>query len=89
MLKLIKSNLKYKKKNNHSIILPFLLSYFDLQISNEAEPIIHYLSDILILSLVLIICFTNIFGYLSAIICIKFYKINDKYPKINKFLSYF
>jgi len=49
----------------------------------------HYLSGILILYLVIIICFTNIIGYLSAIIFINYYKISDKYPKLNKFLSYF
>lgn len=87
MLKIIKS--KLNMKNNHSFIFPFLLSYFDLNISNDAASIIHYSSGILLLSLVLITCFTNVIGYLSAIILIRYYNIGDKYQKLNKILIYF
>ena len=31
---------------NHSFTLAFLLSYFDLNIPNEAAPIVHYSSGI-------------------------------------------
>jgi hypothetical protein len=64
MLKLIKS--KLRTEYNHSFTFAFLLSYFEDQIPNDAAPIIHYSSGIFILSLIVIISFTNVIGYLSA-----------------------
>jgi hypothetical protein len=82
----IKNNfLKYKE----SFSFAFLLSYLDLNIPNEAEPIRHLSFGILLLSLIVITCFTNVIGYLSFIFLILYYKIGDKYPKLSQILRFF
>jgi hypothetical protein len=67
----------------------FLFSYFDLNIPNEAEPIMHFSFGILSLALVALSCFTNVIGYLSSILLVKHYNLANKYPKLSKFLSLF
>lgn len=77
--------IKYKE----SFSFAFLFSCLDLNKSNEAEPIIPFSFGILILSLIVITCFTNVIGYLSFILLIKLYNLGDKYPKLYKFLRFF
>ena len=78
-------------KNNYkqSFSFALILSYFYLNIPNDAEPIMHFSSGILILTLVAITCFTNVIGYLSSILFLKYYNLGNKYPKLSKYLSFF
>nr|YP_009739394.1 hypothetical protein [Tricholoma terreum]QIC20238.1 hypothetical protein [Tricholoma terreum] len=86
MIQIIKNNIhKYKE----SFSFAFLLSYLDLNIPNDAEPITQISFGFLILSLIVLSCFTNVIGYLSFVLLIKYYKLGDKYPKFNKILSLF
>lgn len=85
----MKNSIKSKIKIKYSFTFAFLLSYFYLNIPNESEPIMHFSSGIFILALLVLCCFTNVIGYLSSIIFLKYYKIGDKYPKLSKVLVYF
>ena len=82
-----KTKLKIDYLQSFSFIV--LLSYFDINIPNEAEPIMHFSFGVLTLTLVALSCFTNVIGYLTAILLFKYYNLADKYPKLHKFFSIF
>jgi hypothetical protein len=82
---------KFRTPNEYqnSFSFAILLSYLNINVGNDAPFITHYSSGILIISLIVLICFTNVIGYLSAILILRYYKLSDKYPKLNKIFSYF
>lgn len=88
-IKLIITKFRTLNEYKYSFTFPILLSYLNINVGNDAPFIAHYSSGILILSLIVLYSFTNIICYLSSIILLKFYKIGDKYPKLNRILSYF
>lgn len=88
-IKLIITKFRTLNEYKYSFTFPILLSYLNINVGNDAPFIAHYSSGILILSLIVLICFTNVIGYLSAILIIRNYKLSDKYNKLNKLLSYF
>jgi hypothetical protein len=83
----IKSGLNNDYK--YSFTLALLLSYLDINIPKESEPLIHFSFGIFLLSLIAVSCITNVIGYLTSILLLKYYGIKDKYPKLTKILTYF
>jgi hypothetical protein len=73
----------------HSFTFSILLSYLNINIGNEASFIAHYSFGMFILSLLVLYSFTNVICYLSSIALLKYYKIDDKYIKLKKIISYF
>lgn len=61
--------------------LPFILAKFSPHITPETEPIISYSFSMFILSLVVLVCFFNIFCYILSIYLITKYDVENKFPK--------
>jgi hypothetical protein len=84
-----KLNLNCKTNLSYSFIIPFIFKTLGSDIPKDAEPIITYSFNMLILSLIILACFINITGYFISIYLIKKYNIEDKYPKYSKLIRYF
>ena len=84
---LLYNNLNYNK----SFFLPIILNYLNIEIPDDALPIINFSFGIFLLAIIALLCFLNVVGYLSAIILLNKYKdnIEIKYPRLKKFLLYF
>jgi len=65
-----------KKGHNYkfAFIFPFIISQFDHNNLNKAEPIIAFTFNMFILNLSCLFCFINIAGYLLSIYLIEKYK---------------
>jgi hypothetical protein len=72
-------------------LLPLILQNLGVEMKNNPEPIASYALSMIILSLIVLFCFINIFGYILSLYLISNYqtKIEDKYPKLIKYLNYF
>lgn len=57
-------NIKYKEYFSFA----FLISYLELSISNDTEPLTQFSFGILIVFLIVLCYFTNVIGYLSVIL---------------------
>jgi len=66
--KLLQNNLRY------SLFFPFILSQFDSENLNKAEPIVAFTFNMFILNLSCLFCFINITGYLLSLYFINKYK---------------
>lgn len=76
-----------------SFSLPFILSWLDINIDNSSSNLVNLSYGVLLLSLVALICFINIIGFMIAYFIIqsrsdRWGKIL-KYPKLNKFINYY
>lgn len=78
-----KTNLKY------SYIVPFIFKSLGSEIPADAEPIVSFSFNILILSLIILFCFINITGYFISIYLLTKYNVEEKYPKYLKIIRYF
>lgn len=88
-IKLIISPVITPSEYKHSFSFSILLSYLNINIGNDAPFIAHYSFGIFILSLLVLYSFTNVICYLSSIALLKYYKIDDKYIRLKKIISYF
>ena len=70
-------------------IIPFLFSSLGVKIPTEAEPMVHFSFNILILSLIILFCFINITGYFISIYLLNKYNVEERYPKYSKIIRYF
>ena len=80
-------NLKSGLKFNY--IIPFIFSRLGADIPKDAEPIVTFSFNILILSLIILFCFVNIIGYFISIYLINKYNVEERYPKYSKLIRYF
>ena len=55
----------------------------------NAAPLVEVLFNVAMISLVVFLCFINVFGYLIAFYLLEYYKIDKKYHKINGIINYF
>jgi hypothetical protein len=60
-----------------------------IQIPENATPLINFSFSILILTLISLLCFINVTGYLTSIYLINKYNIEIKFPKYKKIIQYF
>lgn len=65
------------------------LSYFDINILTESEPMITYSFGIFILVLIGLCFLSNIILYLIAILFINYYQLSERYPRLHRLLSIF
>nr|YP_010697737.1 hypothetical protein P1R16_mgp02 [Porodaedalea niemelaei]WCF76633.1 hypothetical protein [Porodaedalea niemelaei] len=77
------NNLKY------CYIIPFIFKTLGKEIPADAEPIVTFSFNILILALIILFCFINITGYFISIYLINKYNVESKYPKYYKIIRYF
>jgi len=84
-------NINKKDINIHkyNYFIPFIFNLLGKDISPDAEPIVIYSFNMLILSLIVLFCFINIFGYFMALYLIKRLDLINRFPKINKFIKYY
>jgi hypothetical protein len=84
-----KFDLNCKKNIKYSYIIPFIFKTLGSEIPKDAEPIVAFSFNILILSLIILFCFINITGYFISIYLITKYNVEEKYPKYCKLIRYF
>ena len=86
-LKLLKiknnSNLKY------SFLLTFILDGLNINIPDNASHHVNYCFNIFILSLICLLNFINVIGYLLSIYVINKYDVETKFPKFKKVILYY
>jgi hypothetical protein len=79
----MKNNIKYL------FSIPFILTNLDINV-NDSVPIISPLAyGVFLLSLVALLCFINILGYILSYYLIQKGNYEIKYPKIKILISYF
>jgi putative copper export protein len=80
---------KQKYNGTHSFIFPLFLSYFDIN-ANELNSNISQLSyGVFLLSLIALLCFINIVGYVLSYYLIQQTKYFDenKYPRVSRIIK--
>ena len=81
--------LNFKPDLKFNYIIPFIFSRLGADIPKDAEPIVTFSLNILILSLIILFCFVNIIGYFISIYLINKYNVEERYPKYSKLIRYF
>lgn len=85
--------LKDKATVSYSITLPLILSKLNIQIDDSDSFLTHYTYGMFLISLVGLLCFINIIGYMIVFIVIQKSeleeKIKDKYPRLSKYITYY
>ena len=81
--------LNFKPDLKFNYIIPFIFSRLGADIPKDAEPIVTFSFNILILSLIILFCFVNISGYFISIYLINKYNVEERYPKYQKLIRYF
>nr|YP_009912200.1 hypothetical protein [Dictyophora indusiata]QLD96637.1 hypothetical protein [Dictyophora indusiata] len=84
-----KITLEFKTSYKYGYIIPFIFKKLGNDMTTDAEPLVSFSFNILILSLIILTCFINITGYFLSIYLITKYKVEDKYPKFLKMIKYF
>ncbi len=79
-------NVSINKKN---FIFPLLINIFDIKLPEGSDNLVQYSFGVLILSLAVLVCFINIFGYFLSLYLIQRYNILEKYPRLKLILNYF
>lgn len=77
------------KNSSFSLSLPFILHMLNISIPENSSTLINFSFGILILIIVCIICFLNVFGFLIINHLINKYNIENKYPKLKKIIEYY
>ena len=74
-----------------AFVFPFIISQFDHNNLNKAEPIIAFTFNMFILNLSCLFCFINIAGYLLSIYLIDKYKdqLDIKFPRFKKIINFY
>jgi len=72
----------------HSFALPFILNLLGKEPSDN-DPFMVVIFQILILSIICLLCFINAIGYFSAIYLLNKFDLETKYPRLYKFIKYF
>lgn len=91
LLALLRITKKKNKKNNltQSFSLAFILSYLDINIPDQASSLTHFSFSVFLLTLVALLCFINVLGFLTAYIIIQKGNYENKYPKFKKIINYY
>jgi len=76
-------------KRKYSYFLPFILAKYNHTISPDTEPIISYSFSMFLLSLLVLICFFNIIGYILSIYLISKYDIENKFPYFKRYIKFY
>jgi hypothetical protein len=84
---------KDKVVYSYSFTLPLILSKLDIQISDTDTTLIKFSYGVFLLSLIGLLCFINIIGYMIVYVIIHRgdleVKIQAKYPRLSKYITYY
>ena len=83
-----KLNRKIKRTQSFSFVA-FILSQFNLNVDETASNLTQFSYGIFLLSLVALICFINVLGFMITYILIQKGNYEQKYPKLSKFINYY
>ena len=76
-----------------SFLFGFLLNKLNIDLNNlpvsNENSHFNFALGIFILSLICLLCFMNVVGYLTSIILIRKYDIETKFPKLKTIIRYF
>lgn len=83
--------MKIRPTNNlrPSFIFGFIMNNLNLNLGEEASHHFMFISNIFILSIICLLSFINIIGYILSIYLIDKYNIENKYPKLQWIIKYF
>ena len=83
------TTLNYNPQYKYSFLFPFIINSMGSNITNDSESIIRYTFSMFTLSLIVLISFINIIGYILSLYLLSKYDIENKYPKYIKIIKYF
>lgn len=97
--KLLLDHLIHKAKNarvkmvkidiKKSFLFMFILESLNINIPDDASHHVQFAFGIFILSLICLINFINVVGYLTSIYLVTKYEVETKYPKLIKVIRYY
>lgn len=78
-------------ENNYSksFSLPLILSYLDINIPDNASTLTNWSFSVFLLSLIALICFINVLGFLFVYILIQKGNYELKYPRLKKIINFY
>ena len=86
-IKIILLNINPQYKS--SFLFPFIIQNMGANINTETDDIIRYSFSMFTLSLIVLISFINIMGFLLSLYLINKYDIETKFPKFKKIIKYY
>ena len=84
----IKYNFKFSGLKQ-SFLFTFILDSLNINIPEDASQMVQYSFSIFLLSLICLLNFINVVGYLTAIYLINKYDIENKFPKFKRIIRYY
>lgn len=86
----IKNNFNsYTLKSKQSFLLYFILNTLNIDVSTEVEHNLNFALGIFLLSIVCLLNFISVVGYLTSIYLLSKYNVETKFPKFKKIIKYF
>jgi hypothetical protein len=70
-------------------MLKYILYFFNIELPEDANPYTEIAFNTAIICLIVLLCFINVFGYLIAINLVKYYDIENKFPKFKWLINYY
>lgn len=70
-------------------MLKYIIYYFGIELPEGLEPLAEYGFNMALISLSVLVCFINIFGYLISIYILKYYNLDIKYPRFKTYFNRF
>ena len=67
----------------------YIIYFFGIELPDSLEPLAELGFFFGLISLSVLYCFLNIFGYLISITLLRYYELEKKYPKFSSFLKRF
>lgn len=84
------SQIKHNKINlSYSFSFPLILSSLDINITDADSSFTQFSYGVFLLSLIALICFINIIGFMIGYILIQRGNYEIKYPKLSRFIKYY
>ena len=83
------SAIKHTQFTSASFALPFILSKIDINVADLDTEISQISYGVFLISLVGLICFINVFGFMLTYIIIQRGNYENKYPKLKKIINYY
>ena len=86
---ILSKNINLKRIDNRKglLLLP-ILNYLNINIPDDSTELFNFSLGLFILSLISLLCFLNVIFYLSGIILIQKYDIEEKYKKYPRFIKF-
>jgi hypothetical protein len=86
-------NINFNSNIKQSFLFGLILNKLNIDLNNlpisDENSHFNFALGIFILSLICLLCFMNVVGYLTSIILIRKYDIETKFPKLKTIIRYF